>query len=92
MALRTVRFVVTGRVQGVGFRWFTRTAATRLGIVGHVRNLVDGRVEVMGQGTAPELEALERKLATGPLASRVDNVEKVEMSSDISSFKSFEIN
>lgn len=47
-----------GRVQGVGFRWWTRARALELGVVGHARNLPDGRVEVNGQGSRESVQAL----------------------------------
>ena len=49
----TVRFLVSGRVQGVGFRWFTHREAERLGIAGWARNLPDGRVEVLAKINDP---------------------------------------
>ena len=68
------RFVVAGRVQGVGFRYFAHTAAAREGITGGVRNLDDGRVEVMAEGDAEAVERFERSLRQGPVGARVDDV------------------
>jgi acylphosphatase len=68
------RFVVRGRVQGVGFRWFVEREAAVLGITGWVRNREDGRVEVMATGTREQLSALYRRLQEGPRAARVDEV------------------
>lgn len=65
-------YVVRGRVQGVGFRWFVQRAGRRLGLGGHVRNLPDGSVEVHARGSAEGLAALEEALRNGPPASRVD--------------------
>jgi acylphosphatase len=70
----TRRFLVSGRVQGVGYRWFARGEAVRLGISGYAANLPDGRVEVLAVGDVPALEELERSLARGPSASRVTGV------------------
>jgi acylphosphatase len=70
-------FVVRGRVQGVGFRWWTHREAERLGIIGTVRNLDDGKVEVMARGTADALGRLEQALRRGPSMSRVDGIERV---------------
>lgn len=67
-------WVVRGRVQGVGFRWFVQRAGQRLGLGGQVRNLGDGSVEVHARGPAQALEALERALWEGPPTSRVDEV------------------
>lgn len=91
-AIRAYRWVISGRVQGVGFRWFVLRAAQRLGVRGWARNLWDGRVEVMGQGTLSALHDFQEGLHKGPLLSRVENVEKVEVTSEVSTFKSFEIN
>jgi len=62
-------------VQGVGYRYFARTAARRLGLNGYVRNLRDGRVEVYAIGSADDLEALRRGLERGPQTSRVSSVD-----------------
>jgi acylphosphatase len=72
------RFVVRGRVQGVGFRWFVEREAHILGIAGWVRNNHDGSVEVQAQGTRDQLSGLRSRLQEGPRAARVDNVEERE--------------
>src|SRR5277367_3723794 len=72
------RYVVRGRVQGVGFRWFVEREAHILGIAGWVRNNHDGSVEVMGQGTRDQLSGLRSRLQQGPRAARVDGVEEHE--------------
>ena len=69
------RFVVRGRVQGVGFRWFVEREAHILGIAGWVRNNSDGSVEVLAQGSRDQLSGLHSRLREGPRAARVDNVE-----------------
>lgn len=58
--------VVSGRVQGVGFRYFVQREATRLKLTGWVRNLAEGNVEVMAQGPAQALDDLLKKLREGP--------------------------
>ena len=68
------RFLVRGRVQGVGFRWFVRRHGERLGLVGVARNLADGRVEVLASGPEEALSALEALLRDGPSAARVEQV------------------
>ena len=68
------RFVVSGRVQGVGFRYFAQDAARREGLHGYVTNQDDGTVEVTAEGDAEALERFERKLRQGPSRSRVENV------------------
>jgi acylphosphatase len=70
------RFVVSGRVQGVGYRAFVRREAERLGLSGHALNLPDGRVEVLAIGAAGAREALARALARGPVLARVERVER----------------
>jgi acylphosphatase len=72
------RFLVRGRVQGVGFRWFVEREAHILGIAGWVRNNVDGSVEVLAVGTPDQLLGLRSRLRRGPRAARVDDVEEAE--------------
>lgn len=60
------RIVVSGRVQGVGFRWHTRERAQELGLAGWVRNLPDGRVEVWVEGRQEDVAAMLRWLESGP--------------------------
>ena len=69
------QYVISGRVQGVGFRWFVETVAAREGVHGWVRNLPDGRVEAAAEGDQDALERFERALRHGPPAARVDDVE-----------------
>jgi acylphosphatase len=72
------RFVVRGRVQGVGFRWFVEREAHVLGIAGWVRNNSDGSVEVLAVGTREQIVGLRSRLREGPRAARVDAVEEAE--------------
>jgi acylphosphatase len=69
------RFVISGRVQGVGFRWFAHSAAARDGLHGWVRNLPDGGVEAQVEGDAEAVERFERAVRQGPPGARVDDVE-----------------
>jgi acylphosphatase len=78
IATQTRRFVVRGRVQGVGFRWFVEREAQTLGIAGWVRNKPDGSVEVLAMGTHEQLSGLRARLQEGPRAARVDGVEESE--------------
>jgi len=71
-----VRFVVSGRVQGVFFRASTREEAVRLGLTGHARNLPDGTVEVVACGDDTALMQLERWLELGPPLAQVSRVER----------------
>jgi acylphosphatase len=74
--MRTARrFVVSGRVTGVGFRYFTQDVARREGLTGTVRNLPDGRVEAVAEGDEASLTRLEIALRRGPARARVERVE-----------------
>jgi acylphosphatase len=68
------RFFVSGTVQGVGFRYFTKRAADWLGLTGYVRNLDDGRVEIYAVGSRVQLGELRREMERGPLSANVANV------------------
>lgn len=76
------RFVVSGRVQGVGFRQFTAEKARGLKISGWVRNLPDGNVESEAQGSEDQLRAFEKNLHAGPALSRVDDVKIQNLEDD----------
>jgi acylphosphatase len=71
------RFLISGLVQGVGFRFFAQRASARYQVRGYVRNLEDGRVEAVAEGTAELVEKFKMDLAAGPAYSRVDGVEEV---------------
>jgi acylphosphatase len=68
------RYVIAGRVQGVGFRFFAEAAAVREGVHGWVRNLPDGRVEARLEGDAEAVDRVEAALRRGPSSSRVEEV------------------
>lgn len=70
----TVVYVVRGRVQGVGFRYFVRSAARALGVLGWVRNAADGSVEIRATAPAAILAQLESHLAQGPPGAHVESV------------------
>jgi acylphosphatase len=69
-----LHFLVKGRVQGVGFRWFVHREASELDLRGWVRNTEDGDVEVVAAGTEESLSELRASLRKGPRGSRVDKV------------------
>jgi acylphosphatase len=71
------RYIVSGRVQGVGFRWFVDHEARQLGLSGWVRNNIDGSVEVLAIGSPQQHAALRDKLQRGPRAARVDEVKEL---------------
>jgi acylphosphatase len=68
-------FIVSGRVQGVGFRFFVNRAAAVEGLHGWVRNRADGRLEIQAEGEADALERFERHVRHGPPGSRVDELD-----------------
>jgi acylphosphatase len=70
------RFLVSGMVQGVGFRWFVARHARSLGLNGYARNLADGRVEVVVSGPDEVFPKLEQLLLAGPANAQVDRVER----------------
>jgi acylphosphatase len=84
------RFLVRGRVQGVGFRWFVEREAHILKIAGWVRNNSDSTVEVFAQGTREQLSGIHSRLREGPRAARVDHVD-VSDSEPVPSLSSFQI-
>lgn len=67
--------IVAGRVQGVGFRWFTKETADELGLNGWVRNRMDGTVEAEAEGTEAALDEFVERLRTGNPAARVSGIE-----------------
>jgi acylphosphatase len=76
--VKAVRVVVTGRVQGVGFRWSARRAAERIGVAGWVRNEAGGAVEAHIEGPAERVDAMLAWLARGPDDADVRDVEQRE--------------
>ena len=83
------QYLISGRVQGVGFRYFTQRASARHQVRGYVRNLPDGRVEVWAEGSEKAIIAFRDDLAAGPAYSKIDGVEEivVEPSRAYSSFR-----
>ncbi|HYG73876.1 MAG TPA: acylphosphatase [Planctomycetota bacterium] len=80
--LGRIHLLISGRVQGVGFRAFTQAHAKKLGLKGWVRNLSTGDVELEAEGSEAALKALEEKVKTGPEGSRVDKIERKAASSE----------
>ena len=89
-AIQARRFLVRGRVQGVGFRWFVEREAAILQIAGWVRNNHDGTVEILAQGTRDQLAGLHSRLREGPRAARIDEVE-VSEAQPVAGLTSFQI-
>lgn len=78
-----VRFVISGRVQGVFFRASTRQQAVALGLQGIARNLADGRVEVIVAGEAAAIETLARWLQQGPPMAKVQSVQRAPWAGEV---------
>jgi acylphosphatase len=88
----TTRFLVSGEVQGVGFRWFVARHARGLGLGGYARNLPDGRVEVVATGAGAEAIAqLEELLRAGPAHARVERLDRQDDVDETVSSRSFDI-
>lgn len=83
------KYIISGTVQGVGFRFFTQRAAARHQVLGYVRNMEDGRVEALAEGDAKSVEDFKHDLLTGPVYSRVEEIEEtvLEPSNLYSSFR-----
>lgn len=70
------KFVIKGRVQGVGYRFFTQRVAARHQVLGYVRNLPDGRVEAYAEGPGAAVEAFKLELLAGPRYAKVTDIEE----------------
>jgi len=73
------RFKIRGRVQGVGFRYFATRAARSCGVTGTVRNLADGTVEAVAEGSPSAIKEFRRDLERGPSYAQVTSVEESEL-------------
>jgi len=71
------KFFISGEVQGVGYRYFTQRSSAKHQVRGYVKNLDDGRVEVLAEGDAAAVEALRQDLSAGPVHSKVTVVEEL---------------
>lgn len=88
-SLQCRRWTLTGRVQGVGFRWFALNQAQAMGVRGWVANTADGAVEVVGLATPETLDRFEALLAKGPTASRVTRITTEDVPHNAVESKSF---
>lgn len=79
---------ISGRVQGVGFRWFIREEARRLGLAGWVRNLPTGDVELVAEGSPASLDVLARLIGKGPPGARVELVHRLPTAAGIDTLPS----
>lgn len=73
------RFIIGGEVQEVGYRYFAMRAAARHQILGTVRNLADGTVEVIAEGERDAMDEFKKDLATGPLQAEVTDLEETDL-------------
>jgi len=73
------QFFIRGEVQGVGYRFFAQRASARHQVVGYVKNLEDGRVEVVAEGPARNVEEFKHELLTGPRFASVDQIEEINL-------------
>jgi acylphosphatase len=85
-----VRVFAGGRVQGVAYRFFAEKCAGRMGITGWVRNLPDGRVEVLAEGSGESIEAFLERLREGPSLARVDSF-AVRRETSTGEFRDFQV-
>jgi acylphosphatase len=91
MSQTWTHWIVSGRVQGVGFRWFVLRRAGDLGLVGWVVNLPDGRVEVVARGEAASIDSLDAALQRGPRLAAVSHVERNTYQHEVTDTKTFDI-
>ncbi len=71
------KFFISGTVQGVGYRFFTQRVAARHQVLGYVRNLKDGRVEIFAEGEDSAVESFKHDLTAGPSFSKVEHIEEI---------------
>lgn len=88
--MKTIKAIVSGKVQGVGFRMYTRQKAQQLSVRGYVRNLANGDVEIVATGETEGINALLEWASSGSPSAIVNNLE-VEVITDIKEFEGFEI-
>lgn len=77
--IKTYKILVSGRVQGVGFRYFSQSRASKYNIKGFIRNIYDNKVEIVCQGEEEELEQFINEVRKGPAFSVVSDIEKEEI-------------
>ncbi len=82
-SLKAVHILISGRVQGVGFRWFAEKRASELAVAGYVRNLPEGAVEVLAQADEGTLENFCRELREGPRFAEVEELSMETVAVDV---------
>ena len=91
LKIKKIRAIVSGRVQGVGFRISTLHKARQIGVRGYVRNLTNGNVEILALGQADKVDKLLQWARSGPPSAIVNNLEVEVLTNDIEEFPGFEI-
>ncbi len=76
--MKGVYLIISGYVQGVGFRWYAERTAKRFGITGWVRNLRSGEVEILAEGEEKEINKFLDELRSGPFQENIENVKTTE--------------
>lgn len=79
--MKTSRYIVRGRVQGVGFRYFAKQMAEAFDIAGFVRNTVEGDVEIVASGKPENLRSFREQIEIGPSSGRVDRIDVEDLES-----------
>ncbi|MDD5067391.1 MAG: acylphosphatase, partial [bacterium] len=91
MSLKTLPMIVSGRVQGVGFRYFTLEEARAFELTGYVKNLTDGNVEIYAEGPEQRLKSFYKEMKQGPSLSRVLHVEEDWQDLNVRKYREFRI-
>ncbi len=89
--MKKMRAIVSGRVQGVGFRMYTRAQARQLGVYGYVRNLSNGNVEIVAEGEVEKVDALLEWAKSGSPSALVHNLTIEVLTDNVEKFRDFEI-
>ena len=89
--VQTVKWIISGRVQGVGFRYFTQRTAIQLGVTGRVQNLPNGKVQVIAMGKTEDLATLKEYLYHGPSFAHVSQISEEDLYSEQKEFSDFSI-
>ncbi len=89
--MKKIKAIVSGKVQGVSFRMYTRAQARQLGVCGYVRNLSNGNVEIVAEGKAEAVDALINWAKSGSPSAVVKNLEIEVMTNNLEEFQGFEI-
>ncbi len=89
--MKKIKAIVSGKVQGVGFRMYTRQKAQQLSVRGYVRNLANGDVEIVAIGATEQVDALLQWAESGPPSARVNNLEIEAIALNLEEFEGFEV-